>query len=75
MHRSVASSIGSPATDRRARGGGTFEQRRSLVRLLLPTGRGYYVKLHKDRRIEVKGIIPTPMAALEMKMMVSSNAG
>lgn len=40
----------------------TFEERRKLVGLLLPVQHGCGVTLHRDKRIEIQGIMPTPSA-------------
>jgi hypothetical protein len=52
-----------------------FEQRRSLVRLLVATEHGCFVKLHNDGAIEIQGILPTATTVVEMRMMVPMKAG
>jgi hypothetical protein len=51
----------------------TFEERRSLVQLLLPGEHGCFVKLHKDGGIEIQGILPTPTTTVEIRMKVAKS--
>ncbi len=51
----------------------TFEERRTLVRLLIPIEHGCFVKLHKNGSIEIRGILPTPTKTLELR--VTAKAG
>jgi site-specific DNA recombinase len=51
----------------------TFEERRTLVRLLVPTEHGCFVTLLKDGSMNVQGILPTATTALEMKLVVATS--
>jgi site-specific DNA recombinase len=54
-------------------GESTFEERRALVRLLVPTEHGSFIKLHRDGSMEVQAILPTETAAVEMNLVVSKS--
>lgn len=46
----------------------TFEERRQLVRLLVPVEHGGKVILHKDGSIEIYGALATPTATVELQL-------
>ncbi len=50
--------------------GATFEQRRSIVRMLVPAEHGCFVKLLKDKGMEIQALLPMVDATVEMKLKV-----
>jgi site-specific DNA recombinase len=50
----------------------SFEQRRTLIRLLVPTEHGYFVKLMKDGSIEINALLPTETSTVELNVKVAA---
>lgn len=50
--------------------GATFDRKRALVRLLIPTEYGSFVTLGEDGTMEVQAVLPTAVSAVEMKPFV-----
>ena len=53
--------------------GATFEQRRMMIHLLVPSEHGYFVRILKDGGIDVRALLPTESAAVEMTLNVSAS--